>query len=115
MRLETKVFLKIPSIFIFTGNTNIAKKLFIENGYMFKTKTITADEEKRFLQLLLVKFSILLIFIFATIPVKVMTIFFKEKEIWIMNTDFVGPYLKQEGDPEYFLINECNDSGLHFL
>ena len=41
--------------------------------------------------------------------------FFKEKEIWIMNTDFVGPYLKQEGDPEYFLINECNDSGLHFL
>ena len=32
-----------------------------------------------------------------------------------MNTDFVGPYLKQEGDPEYFWINECNDSGLHFL
>ena len=31
-----------------------------------------------------------------------------------MNIDFVGPYLKQEGDPEYFWMNECNDSGLHF-
>ena len=79
MRLETKVFLKILLIFIFTGNTNIAKKRFIENGYKFKTKMITADEEKRFLQLLLVKFSILLIFIFAAIPVKVMTIFLKKK------------------------------------
>ena len=32
-----------------------------------------------------------------------------------MNIDFVEPYLKQEGDLEYFWMNECNDSGLHFL
>ena len=44
-----------------------------------------------------------------------MTIFFREKEILIMNIDSVEPYLKQEGDPEYFWMNECNDSGLHFL
>ena len=44
MRLETKGFLKTLSIFIFNGNANIAKNFFIESGYMFKIKTITADE-----------------------------------------------------------------------
>ena len=40
--------------------------------------------------------------------------FFKEKEIWIMSLGFCGPYLRQVGDPEYFLMNEYNGLGLHF-
>ena len=35
MRFETRVFLKMPLMLIFTGNTNTAKKMFIRNGYMF--------------------------------------------------------------------------------
>ena len=40
--------------------------------------------------------------------------FFQEKQLWITNFGFVGPYLKEEGDPEYFWMIECNGLGLHF-
>ena len=74
-------------MFIFTGNRNTAKKFFIRNGYMF-----------------IIRMSFL---------VKIMT-FFPEKQLCITNFGFVGPYLKEEGDPEYFWMNKYNVSGLHF-
>ena len=40
--------------------------------------------------------------------------FFKEKQLWIWNIGFVGPYLKEKGDPKYFWMNEYNGSGLWF-
>ena len=41
--------------------------------------------------------------------------FLPEKQVWIRSFGFVGPYLKEEGDPEYFWMNEYNGSCLHFL
>ena len=36
--------------------------------------------------------------------------FLPEKQVWIRSFGFVGPYLKEEGDPEYFWMNEYNGS-----
>lgn len=64
-------------------------------------------------QLLLMKFLTSLEFTFVIILVKIIT-FFPEKQLWITNFGFVDPYLKEEGDPEYFWMNEYNVSGLLF-
>ena len=115
MKFTIKIFLKRLLIFIFTGNTNIAEKFFIKNGCTIKIEISSLENlKKSTLQLLLMKLPILSRFIFAIILVKIMTIFFQEKQLWITNFGFVGPYLKEEGDPEYFWMIECNGLGLHF-
>ena len=53
-------------------------------------------------------------FISVIILMKMVTISFEEKQLWICNFGFADPYLKEEVDPDYIWMNEYNDSGLCF-
>ena len=116
MIFETKVFLKMPLMFIFTENTKTAENIFTRNCYMFTIGMSSSKKSKLGIFVLLMKkFGSFLSFIFVTILMKMVTIFFfEEKQHWICNFGFVVPYLKEEENPEYISVNEYNGSGIYF-